>query len=375
MPDGKQQSGITPRSRKMFKVNRKALETELALLQTVAEKKGTMPILSTVLFSFDGEMLTLTGTDVDTTLVTTIPASGEEWSGCIPSRQLYDLSRLLYGDEINFVPGDGRVTIKLGRSSHKLPSFSVSDFPLPKVPQVEFVALNGAKLSKAIERALRCVTSDAKEHWMQGVSLRSHDGNLSVTATNSRHLASTAIETALNVDLLLPVKAATALVKFLDGETEAGASENQVIFRQGAKTFTARLMDAKFPDWRPLVPGHFKHTLFLDPETSQQAFRLVSVTARETAMIALPFRLSVNSSEMEIQTEETERGKSSETITIDCPTLNGNTLSRGVNGQHFITFFDEDQKTVMSFNDDMRIIQLTYEGDPDYRYITMALKA
>lgn len=359
----------------MFKVNRKALETELALLQSVAEKKGTMPILSTVLFSFDGETLTLTGSDIDTTLVTQIPASGEKWSGCIPSRQLYDLSRLLYGDEISFSPGDGRVAIKLGRSSHRLPAFSVDEFPLPEYPNVEFVTLNGAVLSKAIERALRCITADAKEFWMQGVSLCSREGKLAVTATNSRHLASTSIETSLNVDLLIPVKAATAMVKFLDSEVGIGASENQIIFKQGAKTFTARLMDAKFPDWRPLVPGHFKHKIALDPEVSRQAFRLVSVTARETAMIALPFRLSVNNSEIEIETEETERGKSSEIIAVECPTLNGNTLSRGVNGQHFITFFDEGQKTTMSFNDDMRIIQLTYENDPDYRYITMALKA
>lgn len=359
----------------MFRLNRKTLAEELALLQSVAEKKGTMPILSTVLFSFDGERLTLKATDIDTTLVTEIPATGDEWAGCIPSRQLYDLSRLLNGDEIDFVPSDNRLAIKSGRSVHKLPWSSINEFPLPEFPRVEFLALDGSRLSRAIERALRCISADAKEFWMQGVSLCARDGKLSVTATNSRHLATSQIDTDLGVDVLIPVKAAIALVKFLDGEVEIGASENQIVFRRGVKTFTARLMDAKFPDWRPLVPARFKHQITLDPELSRQAFKLVSVTARETALIALPFRLSVNQSEMQIQTEETERGKSSETISIECPTLNGSVLSRGVNGQHFLGFFEEEQKTLMSFNDDMRIIQLTYEGEPDYRYITMALKA
>lgn len=359
----------------MFKVNRKALETELALLQSVAEKKGTMPILSTVLFSFNGETLTLKATDIDTTLETEIPASGDGWSGCIPSRQLYDLTRLLSGEEINFTPNEGRIVVKWGRSSHKLPWSSINEFPLPEHQSVDYFTLDGSRLSRAIERALRCITADAKDFWMQGVSLRSLNGKLSVTATNSRHLATTEIETDLAVDVLLPGKAATALIKFLDGEVEVGVSENQIIFKQGPKTFTARLLDAKFPDWRPLVPASFKHKIELEAEPTKQAFRLVSVTAVERALIALPFRLSVNQSEMEIQTEETERGKSSEVVSIQCPSLNGNTLSRGVNGAHFISAFDEGQKTTMSFNDDMRIIQLTYESEPEYRYITMALKA
>lgn len=359
----------------MFKVNRKQLETELSLLQSVAEKKGTMPILGTVLFSFNGETLTLKATDIDTTLVTEIPASGDEWSGCIPSRQLYDLTRLLNGDDIDFVPSGSRVVIKWGRSSHKLPWSSTELFPLPEYQKANFVTLDGSRLSKAIERALKCISADAKEFWMQGVSLCSREGKLSITATNSRHLATTEIRTDLNVDIVIPVKAATALVRFLDGEVSVGASENQITFGQESKTFTARLMDAKFPDWRPLVPANFKHKIELEAEPTRQAFRLASVTAVERAMIALPFRLSVNQSEMEIQTEETERGKSSEIISVQCSTLNGNTLSRGVNGAHFLSVLDEGQKTIMSFNDDMRIIQLTYESEPDYRYVTMALKA
>lgn len=359
----------------MFKVNRAQLANELGLMQAVAEKKGTMPILSTVLFVFDGDTLTLAGTDIDMSLITELPASGDAWSGCIPLRQLYDLARLSNGDEVQFTPKDDRVTVKWGKSSHKLPTYEASAFPSTDRPQVDLVTLDGNILSTAIERALRCISADAKEAWMQGVSFCSRDGKLLVTATNSRHLATTAINTALDVDLVLPLRAATALVKFLGGETEIGATENQIMFRQGSKVFMARLLDVKFPDWRPLVPAMFKHQVLLDPQAARQAFKLASVTARESAMIALPLRLSIGKSEIEIETEETDRGKSSELLAVECATLNGSVLSRGVNGGHFINFLEEDQKAVMSFNDDLKIIQLTYEDQPDYRYITMSLKA
>lgn len=359
----------------MFKVNREQLANELGLLQTVAEKKGTMPVLSTVLFVFDGDTLTLTGTDIDMSLITELPASGEPWSGCIPSKQLFDLTRLLNGENVDFLPAENGISIKWGKSRHMLPIYEAAAFPSVTRPQVDLVTLDGKALSTALERALRCISADAKSPWMQGVSLCSREKRLDVTATNSRHLATTKIDTLLNVDLVLSARAAMALSKFLDDETEAGATENQVIFRQGSKVFMARLLDVKYPDWRPLVPANFKHGVLLDPQVSRQAFKLASITARETAMIPIPLRLSLNRSEMEIETEETDRGKSSEIVAIECATLNGDTLSRGVNGHHFLGFLEEDKKAIMSFNDDMRIIQLTYETEPDYRYITMALKA
>ncbi len=358
----------------MFQVNRKALESELALLQTVAEKKSTMPILSTVLFDFDGELLTLTASDIDSTIITKISASGEAWSGCIPMRQLGDLSRLLYGDVLTFLPENERVTIKLDKSRHKLPAFGADKFPEITQPEMNMTTMDGAVLSKALQRALRCVSTDAKESWMQGVSFRSWDDKVFVTATNSRHLATTEIEAALEIDAVIPIKAATALVKFLDGEVEIGASENQIIFRQGTRVFTARLLDVKFPDWRPLVPGLFKHSIVLDPESARLAFKLAAVTASETALIPIPLRLTISKGELAIETAETDRGHSAESLPIECPTLNGDSVSRSVNGSHFIGFLDADLKTIMSFNDDLRIIRLSPETEPNYRYITMALK-
>jgi DNA polymerase-3 subunit beta len=360
-----------------FKVNRKSLAAELALLAVTAEKKTTMPILSTVKFVFTGNTLTLTGTDIDMAIITQVEASGESWAGCVPSKQLYELVRLFNGEEIEFAPQPNeRIKIKWGKASHRLPVFPVTEFPEVSIASVEMVKMDGAVLGKAIGRALRCTSTDAREFWMQGISLRSRDGMLTVFGTNNRHFAATEITTPWAADILLPLRASGALVRFLaEGESEVGANQNQAVFRQGSRVFLTRLMDAKFPDWRPLIPADFKHSVVLDATVAQQALRLAAVTAKEHALIPIPLRVTLSSNEMLVETHETDMGQSTEPIPISCPTMNGDSLTIGVNGTHFISFMEAETNPLMSFNDDLRMFQFTPEGETGYRYFTMTLKA
>lgn len=359
-----------------FVINRKALESELAVLQVVAEKKSTIPALATVRMIIADGMAQLTATDLDMSLSTQVPAAGEAWSGCVPSKQLYELTRLFNGDTVEFSEKDNaRLQVKWGKSKHLLPTLPVSQFPQLEQPQPETAVISGVVLRTALERAVACTSSKGSQAWMHGVAFRSHDGQLYIVASNNPQTAVSAITSPLTLDLLLHVNAATALVKLLaDADVMIGANDNQLVATQGNRTFISRLMDARFPDWRPLIPASFQHAITLDPEPARQAFRLASVTARETALIPIPLRLTIAKDELTVETAESERGHSSETLAITCPTLNGERLTRGVNGQHFIGFLDADAKTVMSFNDDLRLVQLSYEGEPDYRYITMTLK-
>lgn len=359
-----------------FIVNRKQLADELALLQVVAERKSTIPVLSTVRMIVVDGTAQLTATDLDMSLSTQVPAAGESWSGCVPSKQLYELTRLFNGDTIEFTEKENaRLQVKWGKSKHLLPTLPVNQFPQLEQPESELVTISGAILRKAIERALICVSAKATQMWMHGVAFRSHGEQLYIVASNNPQTAVSQIPSFLNMDLMLHTLAATALARLLTNEdVSLGANSNQMICRQSSRTFIARLLDAKFPDWRPLIPSTFQHSVTLEPEPARQAFRLASVTARETALIPIPLRLTIAKDELTVETVESERGHSSETLAIDCPTLNGERLTRGVNGQHFISFLDSDAKTLMRFNDDLRLVQLSYENEPDYRYITMTLK-
>ncbi len=359
-----------------FVINRKALEVELAALQAVAEKKSTIAALSTVRMIVADGMAQLTATDLDMSLSTQVPAAGESWSGCVPSKQLYELTRLLQGEQVEFEPKDNeRIQVKAGRSKHLLPTLPINQFPQLEQPQPEMVTIGGAMLRTAVERAIACTSTKGAQAWMHGVAFRSYDSQLYIVASNNPQTAVSAIASPLIIDLLLHVNAATALTKLLaDGDVTIGANANQMIVTQAGRTFVSRLLDAKFPDWRPLIPATFQHTVTLDPESARQVFRLASVTAKEMALIPIPLRLTIAKDELTVETAESERGHSSETLAINCATLNGEKLTRGVNGQHFISFLDSDTKTVMSFNNDLRLIQLSYEGEPDYRYITMTLR-
>ncbi len=360
-----------------FQINRAALAQELSLMQIVAEKKSTIPILQCVRMIIANGVAQLTATDLDMSLSTQVPAAGEPWSGCVPSKQLYELTRLLQGEQVEFQPQDnGRIQVKCGRSKHLLPTLPITQFPQVEQPQPEMTTVSGEKLRTAIERAVACVSPKATQMWMHGVVFRSLDDGLYIAASNNPQTAVSQISVAFNMDLMIHAQAATALTKLLaDDDASIGANKNQLICVQDDRTFIARLLDAKFPDWRLFIPATFQHVITLDSEVAGQSFKLASVTAREIALIPVPLRLTIVKDELTVETVESERGQSLETLTVDCPTLNGDKLTCGVSGQHFIGFLSANEKTVMRFNDDLRMFQLSPADEPSYRYITMTMKA
>lgn len=365
-----------------FSVNRKALETELSLLQSVAEKKGTIPILSTVLLSMRDGTLTITGTDMDMSLTVQLDATGDAWEGCVPSKPLFELSRLLADEQVEFTPKDDNKRLQLGKgkSKHLLWVFDLASFPAIERVDTITETVDGKALRVAIERGLQCVgssrDSDSKTWWMQGVAFRSFDGYLHIAGTNSRHFSVSQIQSTVDADVIIPTRAAQALARIIkDDPIDIGFTEGHAVFRQGSRLFFTRLLVAKFPDWRLFVPESFKHSVELDPERARLAFRLVSVTSEEAAMVPIPLTLTVSKDELLLETRETDKGYSAESIAIECPTLNGDSLKAGGNGVHFLGFIQPDTKTILSFNDNLQLYRLSYTDDPNYYYITMALRA
>lgn len=360
----------------MFQVNRKDLLTELALLQLVAEKRGTIPALAYLRFDFSGETLTITGTDMDTSLTTTLAASGEAWAGCLASKQLHELVKLLSDEDLQFIPKDnGRVQIGKGKSKHVLSTIAIDEFPAVDAVNISTLTIDGKTLRVAVERALVCVGDNKDQHWMQGVAFRSKDGKLSVAGTNSAQFAVSEIASEIFADCIVPTKAVQALVRIIGDEPlELGFSNNHAMIIQGSRRITTRLLDAKFPDWNHFIPPSFAHRIVLDPEATQLAFKRACVLSDSVSEVRRPVKFSISKSELTIESRESDSGHSVESVAIDCPTLNGEVLTRGVNGHHFISFLNPETKPFIVFNDDLFCFQLGYEGEPDYRYVTMPLR-
>lgn len=365
----------------MFKVNREQLATEIGLLQTVAEKKGTIPALAYLLFQIEDNLLTITGTDMDMSLSVQVDVSGEPWSGGVPSKQLYDLSKLLSDAEIEFTPKDnGRIQVGKGKSRHLLLTIDPEHFPAIDKVDTQIVSVDGKALRVAVERGLQCVgntrSDNVKDWWMQGLAFRSIDKRLHIAGTNSRHFAVSQIDALIDSDVIIPTRACQSLAKIIeDGPAEIGVTENHAVFRQGARLFVTRLLVGKFPDWRLFLPESFQHSTPLDAELARLAVRLASVTAEESLFIPIPLTVTFSKNEILLETKETDKGYSAQSLAVEIPSLNGDALKAGANGAHFLQFLEPGTKPILKFNGDMKMFRLSYEDDPDYCYVTMSLRA
>lgn len=322
-----------------FTVNRKALLDELALLQTVAEVKTTMPVLAYVRFVLSGDLLTLTATNIDVSVVTQIQAEGETWGGCLPSAALYSLVKLLTDDSLRFTQKENRVEVKAGRAKHLLPLLPVSDFPLVEGLSGDGFSLSLPLLTKMIDAtafsALPFVEhlkpSDIK---FTGVSIRAAGRKLEVAA--SQKVVTGIAEVATDVPdftILIPQQAAAALRR-LDGEmVMIGHTEGVVQFTAGPRTMIVRQLIGQFPQWRQFIP-EFPWVVTMATADMQSAIKRATITmGTDNAVGFEPMKATFNRESVMIETRGGDKGKSEELLDVES-NMNGDALSIGfINGQ------------------------------------------
>jgi DNA polymerase-3 subunit beta len=351
-----------------FTVNRAALEAELAVLQAVAEKKTTMPALEYVMLGLVDNVLTLTASSIDVSLITEIEAQGEAWSGCVPCKQLYQLVKLLTGETVTFDVGDNGVIIKAGRARHKLPLMKASEFPEIEQAEAEYVTLPAATFSEMLAsvRFATLAPSDGigpSQYRFTGVNLIVGGERLSLTATNITRLAtvSRAVESSLELDVILPADSLSALATVKDGTVSVGLIGNLICFVNERRHFyIRRLHDDKFPDWQAMFPASYQHEAKISSAELGAAIKRAMVTQNEGRLVTLGLRWTWANDELLIETKGGDRGKSDELVAIECSSLNGSSVVLGMNGQQVVEALGlMGERVTCRFNPETFVVELT----------------
>jgi DNA polymerase-3 subunit beta len=365
----------------MFTINRELLTAELAVLQAAAERKTTVPILAFVLVRVSDGLAQLTATDYDVTITTQVEAKGDPYSGCIPIKQLSSLAKLFDSETIQFTEKPNqRIEIKAGTSKHLLATFPAKDFPEVESVEGQTVTVQSDVLAQMLKRTAFCAGQEGEGQGFtfQCVNFEAENKMLTLVATNSKQLGtmSAAIDSNAEFKALIPVRAINALERLCEtvGTIEFTASPNSARFQNGDRTLVARLVVGNFPKWKLVLPQSLEHQTTIDPDKLSASVKRVCVTTREAKLIRHPLTLMFSKKKLEI-TSQSEEGESTDTVPVDCKSLNGTDFDIRVNGEHFINFIARTEGQVScAFGEDKRLIQLGVEGDDSYKYITMALR-
>ena len=115
-----------------FSLSRESLLNPLQLVAGVVERRQTLPILSNVLFSLDGNLLSLTGTDLEVEIkgTTEVNSSSESGQATVSARKMLDICRALpEGAVLDFTVEDSKAFVTSGKSRFSLATLPANEFP------------------------------------------------------------------------------------------------------------------------------------------------------------------------------------------------------------------------------------------------------
>jgi DNA polymerase-3 subunit beta len=281
-------------------IERATLLRCLSHVQSVVERRNTIPILSNVLIdASDGGSVRVMATDLDLQVVETMSASSVDQPGAITvsAHLLFDIARKLpEGSQVSLTTSENRLEVKAGRSNFKLPTLPRDDFPVIVEGDLPTsFELPARLLAELIDRTRFAISTEETRYYLNGIFLHVTDEDeplLKAAATDGHRLARFTLprpEGAAGMpDVIVPRKAVGELRKLLeealDGNVLIDLSASKIRFTlggQGGVVLTSKLIDGTFPDYSRVIPTANDKLLKVDPKLFFSGVDRVATIATE----------------------------------------------------------------------------------------------
>ena len=367
-------------------IDRSELLRALSHVQSVVERRNTIPILSNVLLSAGPGSLTLTATDLDIEAVDAADASvDQEGSLTAPAQTLFDVVRKLPDTaevQLEYKSENQRLSIQAGRSRFALPTLPASDFQTMARDEgsVKF-SLDVKDLKRLIDKTRFAISTEETRYYLNGVYLHISDGEdgkkLRAVATDGHRLALSEIDAPEgSADLpgvIIPRKAVAEIRRLIDGfdgQIGISATESKIVFTAGRAVLTTKLIDGSFPDYARVIPQGNDKTLTVNNVALEKAVdRVATVSAERSRSVKMSLEedrviLTVNHAETGHGVEEVEGEYASDAMEI------------GFNARYLLDVSQQidGDDIVFDFNDPASPALVRDPADPSSRYVLMPLR-
>ena len=302
-------------------IERAILLKSLGHVQSVVERRNTIPILSNVLIEAreDGS-IRLMATDLDLQVDESVPATvTQPGATTVSAHTLFDIVRKLpEGSQVELTAAEGKMQVVAGRSRFNLSTLPRDDFPVIAEGDLPTrFELPAATLRQIIEKTRFAISTEETRYYLMGIFLHVVEEQLRAAATDGHRLARVTVarpEGAEGMpDVIIPRKAVAELYRLLEeleGTVEISLSPTKVRFGLGSAVLTSKLIDGTFPDYNRVIPTANDKLLKLDPKSfSAGVDRVATIASEKTRAVKISLdrdrvTLSVTSPENGLATEE-----------------------------------------------------------------------
>ncbi|MCL6730855.1 DNA polymerase III subunit beta [Sphingomonas hankyongi] len=302
-------------------IERATLLKSLGHVQSVVERRNTIPILSNVLIEAreDGS-IRLMATDLDLQVDESVPANvAQPGATTVSAHTLFDIVRKLpEGSQVEIAAAEGKMQVLAGRSRFNLSTLPRDDFPVIAEGDLPTrFELPAATLRQIIEKTRFAISSEETRYYLMGIFFHIVDDQLRAAATDGHRLARITVARPDGADgmpdVIVPRKAVAELYRLLEeleGTVEISLSPTKIRFGLGSAILTSKLIDGTFPDYNRVIPTANDKLLKLDPKSfSAGVDRVSTIASEKTRAVKISLdrdkvTLSVTSPENGIATEE-----------------------------------------------------------------------
>ena len=274
-----------------FTISREVLLQPLSQVVGVVERRQTLPVLANFMLSARDGRLTVTGTDMEVELISSVPAEIiQDGEITIPARKLLDIIKALPdGSNIKFNISDDKATLTAGRSRFTLSTLPASEFPATdQVETLENIAVAEATLKKMMDKTSFAMANQDVRYYLNGLLFDFSGQQLRAIATDGHRLAICDLESSVDItsdrQLIVPRKGVMELSRMLSGDEDQvtlAIGRNHIRLVKGDTTFTSKLIDGRFPDYKAVVPVGADKQMLVDKATFIQALQRAAILSNE----------------------------------------------------------------------------------------------
>lgn len=294
-----------------FIVNSSYLLKQLSQINGVITTNPVVPILENFLFEVNKTTLTVTASDLQTSMITEINVeSKEKGSIAVPARILLDTLKNLPDQPVTFSIDETSYAIEISSDNgrYKLAGENATDFPkVPSVSQDFSAAISSQVLSHAINSTIFATSSDELRPAMTGVYVSLGEKNTTFVATDGHRLVRyrrTDVKSENGNAIIIPRKALNLLKATLPIEnTDVSIDFNMsnAFFKFGNIRMICRLIDERFPDYENVIPGQNPIKMTINRADFLGSLKRISIYANKTTH---QVRLKITGSELQVSAED-----------------------------------------------------------------------
>ncbi len=294
-----------------FIVSTSTLLKHLQAVSGALSNSAVLPILENFLFEIKDNSLTISATDLQTSMTTSLAVESKEGGKiAVPSKILLDTLKTLPEQPISFSVDDKTFAIEIsaGDGKYRLSGENGEDFPkIPTVDDASSVNLPASVLAEAINKTIFAVSNDELRPAMTGVYCQLSPQNVTFVATDAHKLVryrrnDAKADTATS--FILPKKALNLLKSSLpsdDVNVSVEYNNTSAFFKFANINLICRLIDERYPDYEAVIPQNNPNKLTLDRSLFLNCLKRVVIFANKTTH---QVRLKINGSELNISSED-----------------------------------------------------------------------